>query len=128
MELRYIKLMQDKEGGTYKHFMAAGNIVGAWAAAAAPTWPGLVHVALTEPSLTSNLPAPDFEPAERMRLEAPGPDGKPFIPEYVVQDVRQRHGLAKPRPPEPPPPGVERVRGGPPTPAGSPPPPQPLPQ
>jgi hypothetical protein len=121
MELRYIKLMQDKDGGTNKQYMAAGSLLGAWApAGAAPLWPGLIYAALTEPSLTSNLPVPDFLPAPRMRLEAAGPDGEPFIPEHVIDGVRQRHGLAKPKPSTPPP-------GGMPMPM-SPPPPPPLPQ
>jgi hypothetical protein len=186
LELRYIKLVQEKDGGTFKQLMLAGTLLtGGLPQGAAPTWPGLSLYftrlpapsgpaapasadlpppTLIDPSLLSNLPVPEFVPGysnlmddkvERenyqrfvgslvglpatlgpaplmtgafylapfqvpalsdlmapafvpralMQIEAPGPDGKPFVEEQIVMMVKARHGLIKPVPQASGPPG-----------------------
>jgi hypothetical protein len=98
LELRYVKLMQDKEGGTYKQLMACGHLLGTVASAgpwtAEPTLYYPVYV-VTQQSARSNLPVPEFVPEERMQLEAPGKDGKPLIDANIQMQVKVRHGLMK---------------------------------
>ena len=88
-QVRYVKLMQDKDGGRYKLLMAAGAMPSlGGAGGVAPAWPGLLPVVLTGQSLLSNLPVPEFLPAEPMRLD-------PFINDDTKMQVRVRHGLQK---------------------------------
>jgi hypothetical protein len=119
LELRYIKLMQELNGGEYKQLMLAGRLLGGGVPPGpAPVWPALTDLALTDPGRMSNLSTPLFLPAERMRLEAPGKDGKPFILPGIQEQVRIRHGLLKPFPKLPPgmqmptpPPGTQMPPG-----------------
>jgi hypothetical protein len=106
LELRYIKLMQDKEGGTYKQRMAAGRLLGDGLIAS--PWPMALDLLLTDPSLTSKLPVPEFLPPEQMRVDD-------YVGNSTIQIVKTRHGLLKPTPPPPmgpggsgtPPPGMQ---------------------
>jgi hypothetical protein len=97
LQVRYVKLMQDKDGPTtFKPLMAAGNLLGiGLSGAVAPVWPGMTHFVLTGQSLMANLPVPEFEPPERMRLDAPDKDGKPLIDDNIKMQVGVRHGLQK---------------------------------
>jgi hypothetical protein len=102
LELRYIKLMQEKDGGTFKQLSAAGRLLGAGLPPGPPpAWPGLLDLALTDASLTSALPVPEFVPPERMRVEGPGKDGKFFVEDGIITSVKVRHGLMKQPPPPP---------------------------
>jgi hypothetical protein len=88
-EVRYVKLMQDKDGGRYKLLMAAGAMPSLGGpGGVGPAWPGLLPVVLTGQSLLSNLPVPEFSPPEQMQLD-------PFIDDGVKMQVRVRHGLQK---------------------------------
>jgi hypothetical protein len=113
-ELRYIKLMQDKEGGNYKQMMAAGRLLGAAVPSIAPApWPMLLELGLVSDAsrMADLLPVPEFQPPLAMRIDAPGPDGKPFVDPSTVAVVRVRHGLLKEAPGGPPP-GTPASRGG----------------
>jgi hypothetical protein len=104
LQIRYVKLMQDKEGASFKNLMEAGSLLGmALPHGAAPNWPGAIHVALTSPSLTSALPVPEFVPSDRLRVDLPGPDGKPIIEEGTKLQIEMRHGLRRPSTPTMPP-------------------------
>jgi hypothetical protein len=97
LQVRYMKLMQDKDGATtFKPLMAAGSLLAvALPGAAGPTWTGMTHFALTGQSLMSGLPVPEFEPAERMRLDVSDKEGKPLIGPQTRMQVLVRHGLMK---------------------------------
>jgi hypothetical protein len=113
LEVRYIKLMQDKEGGTYKQLMAAANLLASGVPhGAAPLWPGrLLDTWATDDSILPKLPVPEFVPAERMRVEGPDKDGNPLVGPQIITQVRVRHGLqAEPKHPDMPP-GM-RLPGG----------------
>jgi hypothetical protein len=102
LEVRYIKLMQDKEGGTYKLRLAAGGLLAAGLPqGVAPLWPGLLQQAwLTDDAVQPKLPVPDFLPPEQMRVEGPDKDGTMLVDEQaVINPVKVRHGLRKPAPP-----------------------------
>jgi hypothetical protein len=102
-QVRYIQLMQDKEGGTYKQLMATGGILGAGLSpVSALGWPGMIDlVALTDPHLMSALPVPEFVPEKRMRLDIADQNGKPYIPIEAKRAVLARRGLIKQAGPEP---------------------------
>jgi len=64
LQVRYVKLMQDKERPLYMKLMGAGHLLGTGVphGAAGTVWPGAVNLMLTGPSLMSNLPDPEFVP------------------------------------------------------------------
>jgi hypothetical protein len=102
LEVRYIKLKQEKDGGTHQLRMAAGSLLAAGLPqGAAPSWPGLLQQAwLTDETVLPKLPAPEFLPPERMRVEGPDKSGHSLIDEeMVINPVKVRHGLRKPPPP-----------------------------
>ena len=107
LQVRYMKLMQDKDGGLYRQLLAVGRLLGTGAAhgAAGTAWPCGLNLMLTNQSLLSNLPVPEFIPAERLRLDVQDQKGKPFIEEMIRMQVQVRHGLRKPMPPRMPPGG-----------------------
>jgi hypothetical protein len=122
-ELRYIKLMQDKEGGTYKQLMSAGSLLGAGVQAGGVAFgPGLIDLILTDPERMSKLPVPEFVPEERMRIDVPDKEGKPFVRPETVRIVKTRHGMLKEGPPQPPPGMVPPSLQRPPTPVSEAPP------
>jgi hypothetical protein len=99
LELRYIKLMQDMNGGDWRQAAAACRILGGGLPPGpAPVWPALIDLALTQPRWASSLPVPEFVPEQRMRIEAPGKDGEPFVSDPIIFQVRMRHGLIKAAP------------------------------
>jgi hypothetical protein len=101
LEVRYIKLMQEKDGGTYKQLVAAGNLLSAGLPQGdAPLWPGLLQQAwLTDDTVQPKLPVPEFVPPERLRVEGPDKDGHALVSDAVMMQVKVRHGLRKPPPP-----------------------------
>ncbi|HEX5271257.1 MAG TPA: hypothetical protein VFW33_12240 [Gemmataceae bacterium] len=114
LEVRYIKLMMDKEGGNFKQVMAAGGLLGAGLPhGAGPLWPEVVQQTLmTEDTVLPKLPAPEFEPPERMRLEGADKDGHVLVSPTVTMQVKVRLGLAKPPPPPQMPHEAPRPQGG----------------
>jgi len=63
LELRYIKLMQEKDGGKFKQYALAGNLLAAGLPQGpAPAWAALCQLELTDPSLLANMPVPEFVP------------------------------------------------------------------
>ncbi len=103
LEIRYIKLMQDKEGGTFKHQMAVARVLGAALPnGAAPLWPDLVlETGLSDETVLPKLPVPEFVPAERMRVEGPDKNGVQLVDPHTMNAVKVRHGLMKEVPPPP---------------------------
>jgi hypothetical protein len=111
LEVRYIKLMQEKEtfrlsaneeSATFRQLMTSGGVLAAGLPqGAAPLWPGeLLHAALFDDTVLPKLPVPEFLPPERMRVEGPDKDGKMLVnEEMVINPVKVRHGLRKPPPP-----------------------------
>lgn len=115
-EVRYIKLMQQKDEGTFKRRMATGSLLAAGLPQGpAPRWPGLVQQALlTDDDIIRNLPVPEFVPEERMRMDTPGKDGKDLIGLAAIYQIKVRHGLMKPNmPPRQMPPGMRPPPGAP---------------
>jgi hypothetical protein len=99
-QVRYVKLMQDKEGGTYKQLMAAGSLLAAGLPQGGPAWPGLVQQALlTDDTMMPRLPVPQFVPPERIRVEGTDKDGNVLVSKGAIYQIQVRHNLIKPNAP-----------------------------
>jgi hypothetical protein len=108
LEVRYIQLMHDKNGGDYKQLMAVGSLWGAGFTPQAPVWSLLPCLAPFEQDdkgngrwnarLMAGLPVPEFVPAAPLRLEDPDPADPthtPLIAESQQMLVKVRRGLMK---------------------------------
>jgi hypothetical protein len=120
LQIRYVKLMQEKDGPNFRQLAAAGHLLGGGLPlGAAPAWPGQVQQALmTDDNVMPRLPVPEFVPPDRMRVDLPGKGGTELVGESAIYQIKLRHGLIKPRQPPreamaglrpPPPPAPDKV-------------------
>ncbi len=117
-ELRYLELLRDHRGAQLRPALAAQGALaeGAATLAGGGAFPGQQAVGLLYALVTDSrsLPVPVVGP-----FDGNGPDGKPWIPHDVINDVRSRLNLDLPVQPQAPasqPEKLEQVKPGQPTP------------